>query len=906
MGDEHLDTIPATESDEVIKSSVENLVPIPSESEGIPEHMCDVPFHGNSPPLDVSKDQIENFSESNDEFSSTDNDSFSIDNINYVKASPPDSKLVSSEVIEIVIPEVGGIDDDIPLTIKDDNLREKLSNVHLLIANIESLNNNHTPSSDCKIKSSSTSLNSLLEETSTFHNSLLELKTSTLILERLVVAVPLLILIYLSWIMKLSISMMVILKRSVVAVPLLILIYLSWIMKLSISMMVILKRSVVAVPLLSLIFLFLNMIRLSLTLLMRSSSMNSLTSYLRRSMIIFSLGICPIRSSMGEIGSSIGHSDISLSEYDSFIFDLTHEEFVDELTHIISPPEYGRFYFKDFPDPGELMSVVNSGIRENLLSTTLVNLPIKDDYSPLSTYVVWIFLGYLTYPVIPPYRHPFGNEDTIFDPGITINDFYSFKPGSSHRHGAFKKFNTHRSHLNEWPMRINGKHIPILDVPGAAPVARSPYQLAPSRMKDLSEQLKELSDKGFIRPSSSPWGAPVLSVKKKDGSFRMYIDYQETNGLAGYYRRFIEGFSKVARPMTKLTQKKVKFKWGDKQEAAFQLLKQKLCSALILALPKGSEDFIVYCDASNKGLGAVLMQREKVISYASRQLKIHEKNYTTHDLELGALKELNMRQRRWLELLSDYDCDIHYHLRKANVVVDTLSRKEREPPLRVRALVMTISLDLPRQILNAQTEARKPKNIKKKDVGGRLVENSRDPEKVRKEKLEPRMDGTLCLSGRSWLPCYGDLRTVIMHESYKSKYSIHPGFNKMYQDKKKLYWWPNIKADITTYVSKCLTCVKVKAEHQKPSRLLVQPKIPEWKWDNITRDFVTKLPKSSQGYDTIWVIVDRLAKSAIFTPIRETDPMDKLARIYLKEVVTRHGIPVSIISDRDPRFASNF
>ncbi|GJT36883.1 putative reverse transcriptase domain-containing protein [Tanacetum coccineum] len=388
-------------------------------------------------------------------------------------------------------------------------------------------------------------------------------------------------------------------------------------------------------------------------------------------------------------------------------------------------------------------------------------------------------------------------------------------------------------------------------------------------------------------------------------------------GLAGYYRRFIEGFSKIAKPMTKLTQKKVKFEWGDKQEAAFQLLKQKLCSAPILALPEGSEDFIVYCDASKKGLGAVLMQREKVISYASRQLKIHEKNYTTHDLELGAVvfalkiwrhylygtkctvftdhkslqhilnqKELNMRQRRWLELLSDYDCDIRYHPGKANVVADALSRKEREPPLR--------------------TEARKPENIKNEDVGGMLIENAKYPEAIRTEKLEPRTDGTLCLNGRSWLPCYGDLRTVIMHESHKSKYSIHPGSEKMYQDVKKLYWWPNMKADIATYVSKCLTCAKVKAEHQRQSGLLVQPEIPQWKWDNITMDFVTKLPKSSQGYDTIWVIVDRLTKSAIFIPMKETDPLEKLARMYLKEVVTRHGIPVSIICDRDPRFASNF
>ncbi|GKE62460.1 putative reverse transcriptase domain-containing protein, partial [Tanacetum coccineum] len=215
-------------------------------------------------------------------------------------------------------------------------------------------------------------------------------------------------------------------------------------------------------------------------------------------------------------------------------------------------------------------------------------------------------------------------------------------------------------------------------------------------------------------------------------------------------------------------------------------------------------------------------------------------------------------------------------------------------------------LDLPKQILNAHAEARKPENLKNEDVGGMLIEKSKDPEKLRMEKLEPRADGTLCFNGGSWLPCYGDLRTVIMHESHKSKYSIHPGSEKMYQDMKKLYWWPNMKGNIATYVSKCLTCAKVKTEHQRPSGLLVQPDIPQWKWDNITMDFVMKLTKSSQGYDTIWVIVDRLTKSAIFVPMRETDPMDKLARMYLKEVVTRHGIPLSIICDPDPRFASHF
>ncbi|GJR18405.1 putative reverse transcriptase domain-containing protein [Tanacetum coccineum] len=402
-------------------------------------------------------------------------------------------------------------------------------------------------------------------------------------------------------------------------------------------------------------------------------------------------------------------------------------------------------------------------------------------------------------------------------------------------------------------------------------------------------------------------------------------------GLAGYYRRFIEGFSKIAKSMTKLTQKGIKFDWGEKEENAFQLIKQKLCSAPILALPEGSEDFVVYCDASHKGLGAVLMQREKVIAYASRQLKVHEKNYTTHDLELGSVvfalkiwrhylygtrctvftdhkslqhildqKELNMRQRRWLELLSDYDCDIRYHPGKANVVADALSRKERIEPLRVRALVMTIGLDLPKRILEAQLEAQKLENLVNEDVGGII---RRD---IPRERLEPRADGTLCLHSRSWIPCYGDLRSVIMHESHKSKYSIHPGSEKMYQDVKKLYWWPNMKADIATYVSKCLPCARVKAEHQRPSGLLVQPKIPEWKWDNITMDFITKLPRSSQGFDTIWVIVDRLTKSAHFLPIRENDPLDKLARLYLNRIVARHGIPASIICDRDGRFTSNF
>ncbi|GJY86787.1 reverse transcriptase domain-containing protein [Tanacetum coccineum] len=560
-------------------------------------------------------------------------------------------------------------------------------------------------------------------------------------------------------------------------------------------------------------------------------------------------------------------------------------------------------------------------------------------------------------------------------------------------------------------------------IPGAAPVARTPYRLAPSEMQELSNQLQELTDRGFIRPSTSPWGAPVLFVKKKDGSFRMCIDYRELNkltiknryplpriddlfdqlqgssvyskidlrsgyhqlrvreedipktafrtryghyefqvmpfgltnapavfmdlmnrvckpyldkfvivfiddiliysrneeehanhlriilellrkeklyakfskcdfwihivqflghlidsqglhvdpakieavknwtspttptevrqflGLAGYYRRFIEGFSKIAKPLTKLTQKNKNYIWSEEQELAFQLLKQKLYEAPILALPEGNDNFVVYCDASLQGLGAVLMQREKVIAYASRQLKPHEENYTTHDLELGAVI---FALKIWRHYLYDYDCEICYHPGKANVVADALSRKKRIKPLRVRALILTVHPKLPSQILEAQNEALKEENVKNENLRG-------------------------------------------MDKSFEYQ-----------KPKLKLYWWPNMKAIIAEYVSKCLTCSRVKAECQKPSGLLVQPEIPMWKWERITMDFVTKLPKTSTGHDAIWVIVDRLTKSAHFIPIRATDSMETLTRLYIKEIVSRHGVPISIISDRDSHFTSRF
>ncbi|GJT59856.1 putative reverse transcriptase domain-containing protein [Tanacetum coccineum] len=546
---------------------------------------------------------------------------------------------------------------------------------------------------------------------------------------------------------------------------------------------------------------------------------------------------------------------------------------------------------------------------------------------------------------------------------------------------------------------------------GAVPIAKSPYHLAPSELKELSGQLKELQDKVFLKidlrsgyhqlrvhedniPKTAfrtryghfkftvmPFGltnAPTIFMDLMNRVCRPYLDkfvivfindiliYFKTReeheehlrlvlellkkeklyanfskcefwlrevqflghmingngihvdpskieavknwkalrtptkvrsflGLAGYYRRFIENFSKIAKSLTILTQK---------------------------SLPDGPKDFVVYCDASGIGLGCVLMQKGKVIAYVSRQLKIHEKNYTTHDLELGAVvfalniwrhylygtksviymdhkslqhifsqKELNMRQRRWIGLFSDYDCEIRYHPIKANVVANALSRKERVKPKRVRVMNMTLQSSIKDRILAAQKEA---------------VDESARLQIGLDEMIEQRSDETLYYLDQIWVPLKGDVRTLIMDEAYKSKYSVHPGADKMYYNLRDRYWWPGMKKDIAEYVSKCLTCLKVKAEHQRPSGLLQQPEIPVWKWEGIAMNFVTKLPRTSSEYDTIWVIMDRLTKYAYFLPMREDFKMDRLARLYLNEIVDRHGVPILIISDRDGRFTSRF
>ncbi|KAI3723340.1 hypothetical protein L2E82_34842 [Cichorium intybus] len=634
-------------------------------------------------------------------------------------------------------------------------------------------------------------------------------------------------------------------------------------------------------------------------------------------------------------------------------------------------------------------------------------------------------------------------------------------------------------------------------IPGAAPVARAPYRLAPSEMVELRKQLEELLDRSFIRPSTSPWGAPILFVKKKDGSMRMCIDYRELNkitvknkyplpriddlfdqlqgasyfskidlrsgyhqlkiresdvpktafrtryghyeflvmpfgltnapavfmdlmnrvcrpfldtsvivfiddilvysrsqaehevhlhqvlellrreklyakfskcefwlrevqflghvinaegvkvdpakveavmkwepprsptevrsflGLAGYYRRFGENFSSIAVPLTKLTKKGEKFTWAEKQQEAFQRLKQALCEAPVLTLPQSGEEYVIYSDASRVGLGCVLMQKGRVIAYASCQLKDAEKKYPVHDLELAAVvlalklwrhylygvkfvvytdhkslkylfdqKELNMRQQRWMDLLKDFDFEIRYHPGKANVVADALSQKEA--PLKVTSACMGVASRLPELIRLAQEEACKPEHVKSERMVGYL------------KHLEENAQKLKTFRGRIWVPKQGEARNLLLEDAHCSRYAVHPGSTKMYRTLKPLYWWPEMKRDVGRYVERCLTCLQVKSNHQKPYGEIQPLPIPEKKWDHITMDFVTKLPRTPRGHDSVWVIVDRLTKSAQFIPISEKYKVDQLAKIYIDEVLCRHGLPASIVSDRDSRFTSHF
>nr|GEW66177.1 putative reverse transcriptase domain-containing protein [Tanacetum cinerariifolium] len=355
-------------------------------------------------------------------------------------------------------------------------------------------------------------------------------------------------------------------------------------------------------------------------------------------------------------------------------------------------------------------------------------------------------------------------------------------------------------------------------VPGATPIAKSPYRLAPLEMQELSTQLQELQNKGFIRPSHSSWGAPLQRARY----------FSKIDLWSGYHQLRVH---ENDIPKTAFRTRYMHFEFTvmpfglTNAPAVFMDLMNRVCKPyldkfVIIFI----DDILVYSKSKDEHkvhlrLVLELLKKEELYAKFSK-------------CEFWLQEELNMHQKRWIELFSDYECEIHYHPGKANVVVDTLSRKEQVKPRRVRAMAMTI-----------QSEIRG------------MITASQD---------------------RIWVPLVGGVRTIIIDETHKTRYSVYPRVDKMYHDIRNMYWWPGMKRDIAIYVSKCLTCSKVKAEHQRPSGLLQQLEIPEWK----------------------------LTKSAYFMAIREDYSMERLARIYIDEIVTRHEDPVSIILDRDVQFTS--
>jgi hypothetical protein len=325
--------------------------------------------------------------------------------------------------------------------------------------------------------------------------------------------------------------------------------------------------------------------------------------------------------------------------------------------------------------------------------------------------------------------------------------------------------------------------------------------------------------------------------------------------LAGYYQRFIDGFLKIAKPMTELLEKDKKFEWMPAHEASFQELKKRLTTALILVMPDMEKPFSTYYDASGQGLGCVLMQDGRVVAYVSRQLRRHEVNYPTHDFVLAAMVHalkiwrhylmgkrcelytnhkslkyiftqlnLDLRQRRWLELIKDYDLGINYYPGKANVVADALSGRSHVSQLVVDSMPFELCEEFEKLNLRIVTNT----EATEMEVGSSLLQEIQkgqlEDEKIQEIKCNIKEEKSLGFlkdeervlwyKGMICVPNVKELKEKILHEAHESAYSIHPGGNKMYHDLKATYWWNAMKRDIAKYVALCDTCQRLKTEHQ--------------------------------------------------------------------------------------------
>jgi hypothetical protein len=380
-------------------------------------------------------------------------------------------------------------------------------------------------------------------------------------------------------------------------------------------------------------------------------------------------------------------------------------------------------------------------------------------------------------------------------------------------------------------------------------------------------------------------------------------------GLAGYYRRFIPDFSRIAKPMTELLKKQVKFVWSEACEKGFHTLRPHLTSAPVLVQPDNSKPFEVFCDASGTGLGCVLMQEGQVIVYASRALRHHEINYPTHDLELAAVvHDLKI----WRHYLMGNHCNIG----KANVVADALSRKVRcnhleLEPVRLCEEMRRLNLEVVQQgnlyALAAES-----------NLYDRIITAQRNDEDLQiiKQKLaegDPKYtcfhkdhQDVIWFGKRLVVPVDSEIKKIILDEAHKSKFSIHPGSTKMYQDLKQNFWLSNMKVDIAKYVAECDTFHRMKASHLKSAGVLQPLSIPMWKWEDISMDFIVGLPLIARKKDSIWVIVDRLTKTAHFIVVHTTYSVQQYAELYMDQIVRLHGIPKTIISDRGTQFVALF